>query len=296
MHQQKAFSKKEITPVYCLENFGKEAQDNDFYIEKLSTHLRQHEFVSHPHKHDFYMILYIAKGSGDHRIDFTNYKISAHLFFLMTPGQVHAWKLQKGTDGYIIFFTRNFYQMQLNDSSLIEFPFFHALNPNPVIKTNEGAIRNLIGELYQEYTDASAKDTRMLRSYLDLLLLKLARHYNSNEDVTLDGESFKLRKLEQLIEGNFTLLKQPRDYADRMNLSSSYLNTICKVNLNKTLSQLIQERVTLEAKRLLAYTDLTVNEISVQLNFSGTSHFIRYFRNTAGITPEQFKESMIRTI
>src|SRR6185436_11369896 len=121
------------TPVYCLDDFSTRAGESAFYIETLQMHLVRHPFVSRPHKHDFYLILYITKGTGDHTIDFKTYPVTPGSIFLMTPGQVHSWNLAPETDGYIIFFQRDFYQMQFQEKSLVEFPFFHSLHTTPYI-------------------------------------------------------------------------------------------------------------------------------------------------------------------
>jgi AraC-like DNA-binding protein len=285
------------TPIYCLDAFSKKADDTSFYIENFKDHLQHHDFVSKPHKHDFYLILYITSGGGTHTIDFHTYPIAANSFFVMTPGQVHSWKLENDTDGYIIFFRRDFYQLQLSENSLIEFPFFHSLNANPLIKSKrDKTIDIVLEEMNAEFKNKERTDLRILRTYLDVLLLKLARSYRSENDVSLNSTIFKLRKLEQLIDKNFLKLKQPSDYADLMNLSPSYLNTICKQNLDKTLSDLIQERILLEAKRLFAYTDQTTNQVASRLNFSDTSYFIRFFKKHTGLTSDQFKESINRPV
>ena len=75
-------------------------------------------------------------------------------------------------------------------------------------------------------------------------------------------------------------------------MSTSHLNSICKDNLGKTLTGVIQDRVILEAKRLFAYTDLNVNEIAARLNFDDVSYFIRFFKKQVGMTPEKFKGTM----
>jgi AraC-like DNA-binding protein len=285
------------TPLYCLDSFSAKARDNAFYIEKLKTHLKNHVFVSKPHKHDFYLLLYITQGSGDHIIDFKNYSISPGTFFLMTPGQVHSWNLDEHTDGFIIFFLKDFYRMHLSENSLIEFPFFHALNANPCIRLGKDhTVDVIIHDMYDEFKKTSPLDQRLLRSYLDLLLLKLARKYPGSPDGAISPSAFKLRKLEQLIEKHYLKLKRPGDYADLMNLSPSYLNQVCRQNVGKTLSDLIHERVILEAKRLFAYTDMTVNQVSHRLNFAEPSYFIRFFKKETGLTPDQFKETLIRAI
>jgi len=288
-----------VTPLYCLDAFSPKAKDTSFYIEKFRQHLKTHAFISKPHKHDFYLLLYITSGGGIHTIDFNDYAIQPGNFFLMTPGQVHSWKLEPNTDGFIIFFLRNFYHLQLNPNSLVEFPFFHSLAADPLIRLGDTKVVDFItGRMYAEFNStAGVMDVRILRSYLDLLLLTLARYYPVTKSAAVrHTPGFKLRKLEQLIEKNFQKLKRPNEYADLMHLAPSYLNNICKKNLGKTLSELIAERVLLEAKRFFAYSDMTVAEVSGSLNFSSPSYFIRFFKKATGQTPDQFKETLNRAI
>src|SRR5688572_11209286 len=139
------------TPIYCINDFNKKASDPSFYIEKLSTHLSNHPFVSRPHRHDFFLILYISKGSGTHTIDFQTYPITPGGFYLMSPGQVHSWNLAPDTEGFILFFKKDFYQMNLDASSPIDFPFFHSLSASPFIDIkNHSTIDFILNEMFRE--------------------------------------------------------------------------------------------------------------------------------------------------
>jgi len=285
------------TPVYCLESFSEKAKAFSFYIETLSTHLREHSFVNTPHKHDFYLVLYVTTGSGLHTIDFRTYDVKPGSFFLMTPGQVHSWKLDPGTDGFIIFFESDFYKLQMGDHNLLDFPFFHSLGSDPHVEPGDDKMFDtIVKEMHHEFNRSSKADLKILRAWLEVLLLKLSRYHHHDNNDEMNSITFKIRKLEQLIEKNFVKLKKPADYADLMHLSTPYLNNLCKRHLGKTLSDLINERIVLEGKRLFAYTDLTVTQVSNRLRFSEASYFIRYFRKNAGVTPEQFKESTIRAV
>jgi AraC family transcriptional regulator, transcriptional activator of pobA len=295
---------KSTPPLYGLGKFSAKAETNSFYIEQIKTHLTDRMFLNNPHKHDSYLLLYITHGGGEHTIDFRSYEATPGSFFLMTPGQVHSWKMKPDTDGYIIFFLKDFYHMQLTKNSLIEFPFFQSLNANPLIQLqpNEHSVEFILKEMNEEFAKpASTTSLRIVRSYLAVLLLKLAQYCpcnspDHNQDAFTNPATQKLRKLEQLIDKHYTTLKQPSEYADLMNMSPSYLNSICKQMIGQTLTELISDRVLLEAKRLLSYSTLTVNEISDQLKFSSTSYFIRFFKKHLNQTPEQFKESLNRTI
>jgi AraC family transcriptional activator of pobA len=286
------------TPLYLLDAFSKKAKDNAFYIEKLETHLQHHKFISTPHKHDFYLLLYITKGGGTHNVDFKTYNVSPDCFFLMTPGQVHSWDLNPGTDGFIIFFLPSFYKMQAIENNLVYFPFFHSLNANPHVLLagdEKTAISFIVDCMYKEFMSDDVIDLRILRSYLEVVLLKLSKNYPIDlKNDLANGPTFKIRQLEQLIEKHYVKKKQPREYADLMNLSPSYLNAIAKEALGKTLTDLISERIILEAKRLFSYSDLNVNQVANRLNFTDPSYFIRFFKKHTGTTPEHFKESINR--
>ena len=73
-----------------------------------------------------------------------------------------------------------------------------------------------------------------------------------------------------------------------MNLSEKHLNRICKECLNKTTSDLIAERIILEAKRLLIHSKHTVTEVAAELGYNDNSYFSRFFKKNSGETPIQF--------
>jgi AraC family transcriptional regulator, transcriptional activator of pobA len=289
-------------PLYGLRKFSIKAEAASFYIERIKTHLTDRMFLNNSHKHDSYLLLYITHGGGEHTIDFKSYEASPGSFFLMTPGQVHSWKMKPDTDGYIIFFLKDFYHLQLTKNSLIEFPFFQSFNANPLIQLqpNEPSVNFILKDMHDEFTKSvSVTSLRIVRSYLAVLLLKLAQNCSCNspdhnQDAFTNPATQKMRKLEQLIDKHYTTLKQPSEYADLMNMSPSYLNSICKQMIGQTLTDLISSRILLEAKRLFSYSDLSVNQVSEQLKFSSASYFIRFFKKHLGKTPEQFKESLHR--
>lgn len=285
------------TPVYVLDTFSAKAGSVSFYLEKFKTHLKDHAFINRPHKHDFYLILFFTQGTGTHIIDFQSFGIKPGVVFAMTPGQVHSWTLSADTDGYIIFFKPDFYQMQLREQALIEFPFFHSLNANPCIEPGKDKMMDaILDEMYHEFKAHDTPDLRILRSYLDILLLKLARKYKHTPGSRLQTNIHKIRKVEQLIENNFRTMKHPHQYAALMNLTPSYLSNICKESLGKTLSDLIYDRIILEAKRLFAYTDLSIKEIALDLGYMDSSYFTRFFKKNTGLTPDHFKESINRPV
>jgi AraC-like DNA-binding protein len=191
--------------------------------------------------------------------------------------------------------------MGQQESDLTAFPFFQSFHSGPYIQLPgcDSVIDLIIQEMLKEYkTPSQARpDLPLLRSYLEVVLRKLARE----RDISVGGDitpsaTHKLRKLEELINHHYRKLKQPHEYAALMNLSASYLNNVCKTVVGKTLSDLIHARIILEAKRFFSYADLTVSQVAVKLNFADPSYFIRFFKKHTGLTPEQFREQINRPL
>jgi AraC-like DNA-binding protein len=102
-----------------------------------------------------------------------------------------------------------------------------------------------------------------------------------------------VQEFEQLIDKYFETKKLPSAYAELMHLSPNYLNKICKEETGQTASDLIRKRITIEAQRLLHYTNYSVKEIADKLGFDNYSYFVTFFKKQTGTTPEQFRKNQI---
>ena len=92
-----------------------------------------------------------------------------------------------------------------------------------------------------------------------------------------------------LLESNFANEKAPSFYAAKMNISLKHLNRICKDLFNKTVTELITQKVILESKRRLTFSDRSISEISEELGYLNYSYFTRLFKKSTGFTPSKFR-------
>lgn len=92
-----------------------------------------------------------------------------------------------------------------------------------------------------------------------------------------------------MLERDFASRKQASQYADLLNLTAYQLNSITKKTLGKTCSEVINDHIILEAKRLLIATSNQVNQIADQLGYEDPSYFIRFFKKHTGISPDAFR-------
>jgi AraC-like DNA-binding protein len=280
-------------PVLHLEQFQEPATLHPhFYVQLLQEHLAQYQFVKAPHRHDFYCLFLFTRGTGRHVIDFTAFEVTPGSVFFMSPAQVHTWQLSEDAEGYVVFFNAGFYLLNHAHRSLSEFPFFaYAATPHLPPAAGREEITPLFVHLYEEYRGHAWRKEEVLGSYLNILLLKLADAYRrANAPFGSSHLLEQLRQLEGLIEKHYLEHKPVEDYAEWMHLSVKQLYTVCRTALRKSLGTLLQERLLLEAKRLLVHTDLTVAQVAARLNYADGSYFNRFFKKAAGLTPEQFRQ------
>ena len=100
--------------------------------------------------------------------------------------------------------------------------------------------------------------------------------------------------MSSLIEEKYTTQKSAIAYAEDMNLSVKHLNRICQKTIGKTTTDVILERIILEAKRLILYSDNNLTEIARNLGYEDYSHFSKLFKQKSGMSPSQFQKMCLK--
>jgi AraC family transcriptional regulator, transcriptional activator of pobA len=251
-----------------------------------------------PHRHDFYAIYYVTGGKGLYDIDFVSYPLSSDTLYFVSPGQVHRGRFIRQMEGYIIGFLEDF--LLCLDSSFgcaYELTFFNAVGHCPILPLNQPdatKIKTLITTMEQEYLADTQDRTSALRAYLHILLVNIQRLYAVTypEEHSKRDSSF-IRKFNHLVSTHYMTEKTVRSYAAKMGVSVGYLSNTIKSLTGVPPSQIIRQHIVLEAKRLLAHTNLSVSEIVYHLNLEDHSYFSRMFNHATGLSPTAFRE-MIR--
>ncbi len=285
-------------PIFNIVNFDDYNNcmcfEDNFYVRRFSEHVKENTFIEKPHSHDFFLILLITQGLGKHIIDFTEYEVAPGSMFILSPGQVHQWMLSHDIEGYILFFTKKFFLHDFATSRLTRFPFFNSTFTSPFLKLDQENVASVFLKyklMCSEYSKRKNDYQEIIRMYLNALLLELARYYplKKRNKYTLPYDILQLNKFEALIDKYFKLHRPLSCYAERMNISERQLSYLCKKTVNKKPSEIMLERIILEAKRLIIHSDLSIAAISEELNYNDSSYFIRLFKKATKQTPEQFR-------
>ena len=278
-------------PVLALASFPGPLAHTPYYCDRLESHVVRFPHVNAPHGHDFYLLLYITAGAGTHTVDLVTYELRPGSVFFLAPGQVHHWHLAPETRGFVVFFSADFYLFRYPGSGLYDFPFFGSAHP-PVLylPPAETEIRPLFERLFMEYSAPQANQAEVLRSYLHLVLELAARRYAAPTTAEAGLAQQQIRQFGALLNEHYRSRLGVREYAELLHVSANHLNALCRRVLNKTTSDLIHERITTEAQRLLSHSALGVAQVAYELGFEDASYFGRYFRKYTGRTPEAFRQ------
>jgi AraC-like DNA-binding protein/quercetin dioxygenase-like cupin family protein len=289
----------EQLPIYSLHNFSSpERKDQQFQVEVFDA--KRHFSVKYPHRHDFFEVLFLQKGSGYHVIDGNKYEIKPPSVFFMSPGQAHKLELSQDIEGYIFIFTADFYLLnRINQNSLIEFPFFYTIHQDnpPLLLSKESDVRfleTLFRQGIAEIDQPGDHIPDMMRSILDLILTTCAARYPVNENLLNKGKGqILVKKFFHLIEENNQKNLSLSDYASLIGVTANHLTQTVKALTGKTSLQIVKAKQLLEIKRLLVHTNLNVSEIANQLNFEDQSYFSKFFKRETGLTPLQYRNEAL---
>ena len=279
-------------PVRHIKGTPKETNVSEgFSIRDVRGLLAGKDMVQELHRHDFFYILALNKGSGHHEIDFTPYKVCDHSVFFLRPGQVHQHTLRAGSTGYLMAFRMDFYHphdkvsnQPLRKASATN---LHQLDANRFNK-----LFPLLTYIFQEYTDKQQGYGEVIKANLGIFFIELVRQ--NGKAPSNNGNTYAQERLEdflELLETHIANHKQVAQYGEMLNLSPYQLNAITKATLGKTCSDLINEHIILESKRYLLATSNQVNQIAYHLGYEDVSYFIRFFKKHTGHSPEAFRHN-----
>lgn len=265
----------------------------NFSIRDVRELLGGRDMVQELHRHDFFLILALKKGSGNHEIDFTPCKITDYSVFFMRPGQVHQLSLKAGSTGYLIQFSPDFY---LSFNKISNQLLRRASNKNacPLDADKFKKLHSLLATIFQEHSDKQEAYQEVIKANLSTFFIELIRQRGNPSPTPNHVNTYAQERLDEfleLLEMHISTCKQVSQYADMLHLSSYQLNSITKSSLGKTSSELINEYIMLEAKRHLLATTSQVNQIAYGLGYEDVSYFIRFFKKHSGYSPDAFRHN-----
>jgi len=177
---------------------------------------------------------------------------------------------------------------------------FNNIYSPPLVQIDEKtrtSFETIIEQFKTEMQNPALAQYELLISYLKIFLitasrLKTEQHTKAHEAVTEKEEPFILQNLKNAIEVHYKTKHSASEYADMLSITPKALTKLTKTHLNKTLTDLITERIIIEAKRELYLTNKTVKEIAFELGYNDEYYFSRFFKKNTEVAPQLYRKTV----
>lgn len=292
----------------------------EFYASMGGTLEQKVDFTIHPieeihgdvpvksglFRANYYSIIIISSGRGRYFVDRYSYETKPSTIYFTNPGHIKGFKIEELTTGFVITFAESFLKQYVREDIFNEFPFLIAEVAPPQYPNRQifQEFEDLGNQLIKEYQSNSHYKFKIVGSLMVVMLLKIKEQFWHTYDPLNESDSgsqivfiFK-RNLEKhfrdLIAGNVNVLYQVQDYAQAQYLHPSYFSTVIKSKTGKSVNGWIAQKVIAEAQAILSRSPVSIQEVASQLGFKEPSHFSRFFKKHAGISPSSFRDRLAK--
>lgn len=277
-------------PINAMDdNFSRGISIDKIKIKKSDFKtVQQIEEATQSHRDEGHTFHIVKKGTVLIEIDFKQYTVMAPAVVYMHPNQVHRIL----DINNITVCSLGIKNENLNPDYL---KLLEEIAPaNPVVLAKEA--KAIVFDIFSLCLNLSGQKNNKLYHHLlkdscNTLVAFLSSQFLNQSKPEADLSRFEIvtKAFRKLLEKDYCLCKRPGEYAEKLNISTSYLNECLKESTGYSVSQHIQDRIILEAKRLLYHTDKSVKEIAFELGYLDYPYFTRFFNKATGMSALSFR-------
>ena len=253
----------------------------------------------HLQRHNYYTVVWITGGSGKLKTNFCEYEFNGNIMFTFSLYQPFMITAAKPIEGFVLNFHPEFFCIYKHHKEVTgNGILFNNIYEPPFVNIDDKSaeVFNLaIGQIKAEMQNPAMAQYELLVSYLKIILITAARlkaEQQPDAVQNLENQPFILQNLKDAIEEYFKSKHSASDYAAVLNISAKALAKLTKTHFNKTITELIAERIVIEAKRELYLTNKPVKEIAFELGYDDEYYFSRFFKTNADVSPQLFRETV----
>ncbi|HLK27635.1 MAG TPA: helix-turn-helix domain-containing protein [Puia sp.] len=254
----------------------------------------------HLQRNNYYSLIWVKEGDGKVKADFSEYDFKQNNLFSFSLYQPFMFS-SENLKGIAIYFHPDFFCIHKHQNEVAcNGVLFNNIYQPPFVSVDDNSsstFNMLIEQIKTEMQNPALAQSELLISYLKIFLITASRLKANQQpqafaSVAGAKEPFILQKLKDAIEKDFKIKHSASDYADVLNISAKALAKITKAHFNKTLTELISERIIIEAKRELYLTNKAIKEIAYDLGYDDEYYFSRFFKTNADVSPQMYRETV----
>lgn len=265
---------------------------NSEYIEIVDINKSNANIINESKQSELCLI-WFKTNTNKINIDAIDYVFNSNDIISLT--EFHAIRVESLVEATLIKWNRSFYCVVDHDSEVgCKGILYYGASTVPIIKLDEkhiDVLTTLFKMLYIEMESRDNLQLEMLQMMLKRLLILCTRIYKDQNMVSkLRTKSIDtIREYNYLVEQHFKTKHTVKEYAALLFKSPKTLSNLFKKYGDTTPQQFIQNRIMLEARRSLTYTEKSISEIGFELGFSDLQSFSRFFSKQEGYSPQKFR-------
>lgn len=270
--------------------FGESTQLPDvMHCETIAARSSLHDWELAPHRHArLHQVLWLQSGSGSAHLEGRTLPIQATTLVNVPTGDVHAFRFEPGTQGFVVTLADEMLDQILMGASEVRRTLGRSY-VGPAV----ASVGALMQQIWTEFNSLAEARALILRGLCTSLLGLTARSARQSESgPSQPDKSPLLQRFEALIEANFLKHWGVADYARSLSVSPTHLSRVARAATGEPASSQIDARLMREARRNLAYTNLRIATIAYGLGFTDPAHFSRVFTRAAGVSPRVFRSQL----
>ncbi len=262
------------------------------HCESIPARSRLHHWEIKPHQHaDLCQLLYVQRGEAQVQIEGVNTIIREAAIQVVPPLAVHGFRFSADIEGYVLTFgpalVADLEQRLGAPLHVLAAPGCYALGKD------RRSLRSLIETLQQEYQGTAPARAAMLEALVTALMVWISRRQQLGQAPRNRDERDRqlLGQYLRLVEAHYREHLSVEAFAARLNITSLQLNQLCRALSGQTALQVIHQRLLLEARRNLTYTQMSIGQLSDNLGFSDPTYFARFFKRLSGQPPNHYRRA-----
>ncbi len=266
-------------PIYQLYGEQGDAPSAGFgHIETIAERSALHDWEIAPHRHRHSaQILILSQGNVSAALDQSAAMLAAPCYLVVPAGTVHGFKFAPATKGYVLTVEQGFFARSRSTADPLTKLLAHGgFGPLPQPRLALLLADEMLG-LEQQWQAGDGLFQPLAEALLRTLPAVPVHGQERDEQ--------RLAQFRHLIETHLIEHRPVAFYAQAMGATERTLTRLCRKRLDCTPLEAINRRLTLEAQRLLRYTNATVAQVASELGFADTSYFSRFYLRMTGQRP-----------